>query len=85
MRKVRRREQPGISSEIKAVPPPPLIIRPGEDDTEQRRQQAIQNQALTAALRSWREEGDEEEQRETWAFLKAALDADRPSNRKLFP
>jgi hypothetical protein len=30
-------------------------------------------------------EGDEEEQRETFAFLKKALDEDRPSYRKLFP
>jgi hypothetical protein len=29
-------------------------------------------------------EGDEEEQRETFAFLKKALDEDRPSNRKIF-
>ena len=29
-------------------------------------------------------EGDEEEQRETFAFLKKALDEDRPSYRKLF-
>jgi len=30
-------------------------------------------------------EGDEEEQRETFAFLKKALDEDRPSYRRLFP
>jgi hypothetical protein len=30
-------------------------------------------------------EGDEEEQRETFTFLKKALDEDRPSYRKLFP
>jgi hypothetical protein len=30
-------------------------------------------------------EGDEEEQRETFAYLKRALDEDRPSYRKLFP
>ena len=29
--------------------------------------------------------GDEREQRETFTFLKQALDKDRPSNRKLFP
>jgi len=29
--------------------------------------------------------GDEQEQRETFAFLKQALDEDRPSTRKLFP
>ena len=38
-------------------------------------------------LESWYD-GDEEEardQRETWEFLKKALDEDRLSNRKLFP
>ena len=30
-------------------------------------------------------EGDEEEQRETFAFLKKALNEDRPSSRRLFP
>ncbi|HEV7668942.1 MAG TPA: hypothetical protein VGS22_10480 [Thermoanaerobaculia bacterium] len=29
-------------------------------------------------------EGDEGEQKETFAFLKESLDQDRPSNRKLF-
>jgi len=29
--------------------------------------------------------GDEREQRETFSFLKQALDEDRPSSRKLFP
>jgi hypothetical protein len=29
-------------------------------------------------------EGDEAEQQETFAFLKASLDQDPPSNRKLF-
>lgn len=45
---------------------------------EQRRE------ALTELLRRWREE-DEEEQRETWEYLKKALDEDRLSYRKLFP
>lgn len=30
-------------------------------------------------------EGDKREQRETFSFLKEALDQDRPSSRKLFP
>jgi hypothetical protein len=37
-----------------------------------------------ALLRSWCDE-DAQEQRETWEFLKTALDHDRLSNRKLFP
>lgn len=43
------------------------------------------NEAAREMLRSWVEEGDEEEQRETWEELKKALDEDRLSYRKLFP
>lgn len=43
------------------------------------------NQAALDLLRSWREDGNEEEQRETWEFLQQALDEDRLSNRPLFP
>jgi hypothetical protein len=42
------------------------------------------NQAAIELLRSWLS-GDEEEQRETWVYLKKALDTDRLSDRKLFP
>ena len=45
----------------------------------------IVNQAALDLLRSWREEGNEEEQRETWEFLQQALDEDRLSDRPLFP
>jgi len=44
------------------------------------------NQAL-ALLQSWNveESPERDEQRETWEFLKQALDEDRLSDRKLFP
>jgi hypothetical protein len=45
-------------------------------------------QEFLEVLRSWREDGDEEddeEQRATWEYLKKALDEDRLSYRKLFP
>jgi len=42
------------------------------------------NRALIQLLKSWRE-GDEQEQRSTWGYLKQALDEDRLSERKLFP
>ena len=44
------------------------------------------NQAL-ALLQSWsvEESSERDEQRETWEFLKRALDEDRLSDRKLFP
>jgi endonuclease/exonuclease/phosphatase family metal-dependent hydrolase len=44
---------------------------------QQKREQAIK------LLQSWRED-DEEEQKETWEYLKQALDEDRLSDRKLF-
>ncbi|SRR6266849_2425028 len=46
--------------------------------------QSQKNSALIQLLRSWRE-GDEQEQRKTWEYLKQALDEDRLSERKLFP
>ncbi len=51
---------------------------------KQREQQMRRNQAVIDLLNSW-EDDDPEEQRETWAFLKQALDEDRLSYRKLFP
>ncbi|TWH54263.1 hypothetical protein [Dulcicalothrix desertica] len=48
-------------------------------------QQAARQQALSDLLQSWEEEGDEQEQKETWEFLKQALNKDRLSNRPLFP
>lgn len=44
------------------------------------------SQAL-AVLQSWNveESPERDEQRETWEFLKQALDEDRLSDRKLFP
>jgi hypothetical protein len=42
------------------------------------------NEAAIRLLESWCA-GDEREQRETWEYLKRALDEDRLSDRKLFP
>ena len=42
------------------------------------------NHAARALLKSWAEEGDEEEQRETLEYLKKAIDEDRLSDRKFF-
>ncbi len=46
--------------------------------------QRERNQAAIAALRSWREEGDEEEQRETFEALKRGLNESRRGYRVLF-
>ena len=48
-------------------------------------EQRQRNQAAIELLRKWVEEGDEEEQRETFEYLQKALDEDRLSNRPLFP
>jgi beta-galactosidase GanA len=48
-------------------------------------EQRAKNQALIEWLDKWREEGDEEEQRETFEYLKEVLDEDRLSDRPLFP
>lgn len=51
-----------------------------------RAEQIRKNQAAIELLRSWSEDdSDAEEQRETWEYLKQALDEDRLSDRKLFP
>ncbi|MGK7901357.1 MAG: hypothetical protein AB4352_08095 [Hormoscilla sp.] len=50
-----------------------------------RAEQIKKNQAAIELLRSWREYGDEQEQTETWEYLRQALDEDRLSNRPLFP
>jgi septal ring factor EnvC (AmiA/AmiB activator) len=48
-------------------------------------EQSARNQALSSLLQSWEEEGDPQEQRETWEFLSQAIDRDRLSNRPLYP
>ena len=55
-----------------------------KEEPQQSIAQSQKNRALIQLLRSWRE-GDEQEQRSTWEYLKQALDEDRLSERKLFP
>ena len=51
----------------------------------QKRKKRLTLAEKLAIVRSWRD-GDAQEQKETWEFLKKALDEDRLSpNRKLFP
>ena len=66
---------------------PPRTASQSEIENKELPQSAAQSQknsALIQLLRSWRE-GDEQEQRSTWEYLKQALDEDRLSERKLFP
>ncbi len=69
---------------MNAVPPLPSRL-PNEQDA--RTEQIQRNQAAIQLLESWCNVGEEDarEQRETFEYLKRALDEDRLSNRKLFP
>ncbi|GAA6619684.1 hypothetical protein [Scytonema sp. NUACC26] len=51
--------------------------------SEAERQQKLKD--LQEMFRRWDEEYDEEEQRETFEYLRQVLDEDRLSNRSLFP
>jgi hypothetical protein len=65
---------------------PPRGLRPlSPFQSELEADQAAANQVAIALLQSWCDEGDEQEQGETWAYLQQALDEDRLSNRTLFP
>lgn len=59
----------------------PVLI--AEPDPETRLIQRQRNRAAIDALRAWRETGDDE-QPDTWEYLRRVLDEDRPSHRKLF-
>jgi hypothetical protein len=57
---------------------------PLEGTVEGSETQRRKNQAALDLLRTWRDE-DAQEQAETWAVVQAALEADRLSDRPLFP
>jgi hypothetical protein len=67
--------------------PTPADVLPATEAEEARLRQVEENQEAIALLDSWANasEAEIEEQRETWEFLRKALDEDRPSYRKLFP
>jgi len=69
-----------------------VIIESEENDAENGNKgtksvdtQQQNNNELIRLLQLWREEGNEEEQQETWKYLKRVLDEDRLSDRRLFP
>lgn len=57
---------------------------PTAEETHKSPAQQAQIEATVHSLRTMLE-GDEQEQRETFEYLKQALDEDRPSYRSLFP
>ena len=65
----------------------PLTVSQNDLNKNEFRQNIAQSQKsrdLIQLLRYWRE-GDEQEQRTTWEYLRQALDEDRLSERKRFP
>jgi excisionase family DNA binding protein len=69
----------------KSTRPASLPVDPSVAEEEARRMQREKNQAAIELLRSWREEGDEEEQRKAFEDLKRTLDEDRLGYRKIYP
>jgi hypothetical protein len=65
------------------VTDPKQARAPAEEKS--RRLQREKNQAAIALLRSWREEGDEEEQQRACEDLKRTLDEDRRGYRTIYP
>lgn len=67
-------------------PLPPTISQPmPTDGMTEVEILAKQHEALKELTRQWIEEGDEQEQTETWEYLRQVLDEDRLSDRPLFP
>lgn len=56
-----------------------------EDVEKTKDKQKQDSDKLIQLLQSWREEDSQEEQQETWTYLKHVLDEDRLSNRRFFP
>ncbi|MEG4960094.1 MULTISPECIES: hypothetical protein [unclassified Microcoleus] len=70
---------------VKPVLSEPAQISEQIDITKLSLEERIQrNQGAIELLRSWREEDDEQEQKETAEYLEQVIDEDRMSNRPLF-
>jgi hypothetical protein len=70
-----------VAAAAQGITPSELAVKVLDETLSdaRRREEAI------ALLRSWRDQGNAEQQRETMEFLINALDEDRTSERKLFP
>ncbi len=60
----------------------PIDISEKHSFTIENRQE--RNEAIVKLFHEWREDGDKDEQQETWEFLRHSLDEDRLSDRKFF-
>ena len=54
-------------------------------DSEKFGEQFQNKDGLLRLLRSWREDENSQEQKDTWNYLQKVLDEDRLSDRRLFP
>ncbi len=61
------------------------VSHSSEEKTRETEKLIQQHEALSKLTQEWIDEGDEQEQTETWEYLRQALDEDRLSNRPLFP
>lgn len=62
-----------------------MAVTEAEVKESARRAQREKNQKAIALLRSWVEDGDEMEQRETFEALKKGLNAHHSSGRVIYP
>jgi excisionase family DNA binding protein len=65
--------------------PETLPANAGTTEEEARLKQIRKNQGAIELLRKWREEGDEEEQREAFEALKQVLNEERKGYRLIYP
>jgi excisionase family DNA binding protein len=70
----------GESARPASLPGEPAVV-----EEEARRVHREKNQAAIEQLRSWSEDGDEEEQRQAFEDLKRSFEEDPWTTRKLFP
>ena len=63
-----------------------VLIRPQYNlsDNKKIENHMEKNKSIVKLLYEWREDKDDNEQRETWEYLRQSLDEDRISGRKLF-
>ncbi|MDZ8083027.1 MAG: hypothetical protein RMX35_28665 [Nostoc sp. DcaGUA01] len=57
----------------------PELLTPSQNELDKEEQEILnqQHQALKDLTKQWLEEGDEQEQRETWEYLSQAIDDNR--------
>jgi hypothetical protein len=62
-----------------------MVVTEPKADERQRLKQREKNRKAIALLRSWIDDGDEDEQRESFEALKKGLNAHHSSGRIIYP